>query len=197
MDNLSRSQPLDNVVRPKGKKTQLGPCCIFAFHWTAVALFRGRMFRGMPSRCLRRCYRGVAGRLSGQAERVFQGLFGSAVLAVVLLSLLPGSAVPAIGVNDKLEHVAAYAILAALGSSGFPRFSSGMVVAMLLLMLGIGLEVCQSFIPGRSADIFDIIADAGGISAGFVLKLLALYVAAGAKVARAARGLPAPLARPE
>jgi VanZ family protein len=100
----------------------------------------------------------------------FKLAFVGATLMVVVLSLLPGKDLPAVGISDKLEHVIAYAILALLGGLAFPRAT--MLLAVMLSALGIAMEICQIVVPGRSAEIADAVADAIGVG----LVLVPLFV---------------------
>ena len=101
----------------------------------------------------------------------FKLAFVSATLMVVVLSLLPGNDLPAVGISDKLEHVIAYAILALLGGLAFPEAT--MLLAVMLSALGIAMEICQMVVPGRSAEIADAVADAIGV--GLILVPLAVW----------------------
>ena len=94
--------------------------------------------------------------------------------AVIVGSLAPAQS-PVVGlidsahVNDKVEHFAAYAVLAALPA--LERFRCrrlGATVAFLFL-LGGALEIGQLFSPGRTCDWRDFLADSCGILAGLSL----------------------------
>ena len=97
-----------------------------------------------------------------------------ALAAVIVGSLAPAQSgvvrlIDVGGINDKLEHFTAYAILAALPNlQGFRcrRIGAAMV---FLFLLGAALEIGQLFSLGRSCDWHDLLADAGGILAGVAL----------------------------
>ena len=82
---------------------------------------------------------------------------------------------PIIGL-DKLIHVLVYFILACTFLFGLGQYSKRenqfLVTAMavvLCLLYGISDELHQSFIPGRIASIWDVLADGlGGLLAGVV-----------------------------
>jgi VanZ family protein len=93
--------------------------------------------------------------------------FVIAALTVVVLSLLPGSDLPDVGLWDKLEHFIAYGFLALVGGLAFPGLRAIVLLALMLTALGIVMEICQGFVPGRSAEVRDAIADAIGV--GLVL----------------------------
>ena len=74
------------------------------------------------------------------------------------------------GINDKVEHFTAYAVLAALPS--LHRFRCRIGAAMVLLflfLLGAALELGQLFSPGRTCDWQDLLANSCGILAGLAL----------------------------
>jgi VanZ family protein len=70
---------------------------------------------------------------------------------------------------DKLQHLAAYAVLAAAAGLWVPREkwkSRGLffiaIAASIASVYGIIDEVHQYFVPGRDANVWDWIADAAG-----------------------------------
>ena len=65
---------------------------------------------------------------------------------------------------DKLNHVFAFMVLAALADRSFPGGRFGPAKMLALLGLGISIEVVQHFIPYREASALDVLADAAGIA---------------------------------
>lgn len=65
--------------------------------------------------------------------------------------------------SDKVVHAIAYAVLAALLT-----YASGRPVLSVLAAVAYGVsdEVHQAFVPGRSSDVFDLLADAVGAGIG-------------------------------
>jgi hypothetical protein len=105
-------------------------------------------------------------RIPGRRLRALTGWI--LVAAVVGLSLWPTDAIPAVGFSDKLGHALAYAMLASwwaglLARSAWPR------LALALLGLGGALELAQALVPGRHPGWDDLLADAAGIGAGWLL----------------------------
>ncbi len=93
---------------------------------------------------------------------------------------LPAGRVGGLLLWDKLLHFTAFAglaFLAALALTAFRRFTWRSAAAILLIAAAYGLadEWTQTFVPGRSADVRDFLADVLGAAAG-----LALFAAAGA-----------------
>ena len=93
-------------------------------------------------------------------------------LAVIfLLSVLPRAQLPETGVSDKLEHFAAYGVLAVLAWFAVPNHDDGARrrQAMIgLVLYGIALECVQFFIPGRFFSLWDILANCGGVLAAYI-----------------------------
>jgi len=96
------------------------------------------------------------------------------VWAAVLFaaSSVPGDQVPAVGFDgaDKVAHVVLYAVLGVLLVRAFRSTSGGSraklvgVVTLATALYGASDELHQSFVPGRSPDVFDVLADTiGGV----------------------------------
>lgn len=92
------------------------------------------------------------------------------LVAVIVGSLAPAqsSVVHLIdlgGINDKVEHFTAYAVLAALPS--LHRFRCRRIGAAMvfLFLLGAALELGQRVSPGRTCDWYDLLANSCGILA--------------------------------
>jgi len=88
---------------------------------------------------------------------------------VVLLSLVPGRALPAVPVDDSVAHGGAYFVLAVLPVARAARGWVGSTGAVLLAPLGMLLEVVQKVIPGRSFEWRDVAANVAGMMAGMAL----------------------------
>ena len=94
------------------------------------------------------------------------------VLCVSLLrllfgSLLPPRDVPVQGVNDKLLHFAAYALVGVLATLAFDRTNHRVRCLILLTLLGVVLEFGQMIVPGRAFDVADMAANGCGTFAAF------------------------------
>ena len=90
---------------------------------------------------------------------------------IFLLSQQTGDrlSLPALPGLDKLAHMAAYGLLAAtvLFAMGDRQTSTRphlviVLTVLFCLLYGISDEFHQSFIPGRTASVYDLIADGGG-----------------------------------
>ncbi len=89
-------------------------------------------------------------------------------LGIAILSLLPAKAAISTGGYDKLEHGAAFAILAGLMRLTWPKPSVFMTFLACTLYGGL-IEVGQAFSPGRHPDLWDLFADAVGATLGLML----------------------------
>ncbi|MDJ0720948.1 MAG: VanZ family protein [Desulfobacterales bacterium] len=74
---------------------------------------------------------------------------------------------------DKIAHVSVYALLAWLAARAFATLplkpSAGWVpwaAAIFAVLYGLSDEAHQSFVPGRSADAWDLVADTIGAAIG-------------------------------
>jgi VanZ family protein len=97
------------------------------------------------------------------------------VIIVVGASLMPAKAVEILfgTLNDKVEHIVAYAGLMAWFGGMFRR-TSQLWVGIGLVALGGVLELLQGLTPTRTPDLLDLEADTVGILIGLALSLTVL-----------------------
>lgn len=76
-----------------------------------------------------------------------------AVLAVIVLSVVPGSMRPHVLHNDYAEHFLAYFISGSLFAIAYQRPVQLLLNAVLLATCAASLEVIQLWIPGRTASV--------------------------------------------
>jgi VanZ family protein len=100
--------------------------------------------------------------------RLWLPLWLIAVTAVVVLSLVNLSGLPPVPAGgDKVEHFLAYALLSAAAVQLFAKRRACLLVALLLVALGIGLEFAQGMLTStRMADPRDAVANTLGVLAG-------------------------------
>jgi hypothetical protein len=101
----------------------------------------------------------------------------AAVAVVIGGELLPGDSTPmvwvgSLAISDKLMHFGAYVVLAFIPCLGFP-LRTGIALSAALIGLGVGLEFAQKFVPGRSYDMMDAVANTLGVILGSCLGALA------------------------
>jgi VanZ family protein len=92
----------------------------------------------------------------------FRIAFAIGFVVVVTLNLLPGQSLPTVEVSDKLEHFVAYALLGLIAGFAFPTPRAMALLIAVLSGLGVALELCQWFVPGRSMEVGDAIASGLG-----------------------------------
>jgi VanZ family protein len=112
--------------------------------------------------------------LQRHKRNMILGLWAVLICCVVIGSLLPSSssvmkAVGGLHINDKVLHFCAYVALASLPVIGFEDRRRGMVAGISMFLLGILLEGCQHFSPGRSVELGDVLANGAGVSCGILL----------------------------
>jgi VanZ family protein len=109
---------------------------------------------------------------AGQRERTLwpQALrFGArvalavAVLAIAWLAVTPNPDAPGLG-WDKLDHIAAFFVLAALADLGWPGRERLPWRIALLLGYGCLIELVQALLAYRQGSLLDLSADALGIA---------------------------------
>ena len=81
--------------------------------------------------------------------------------AVTWLSLWPS--VVQVGPSDKLDHLAAYFVLALCADFAFPAAGYLLPKAAPLFLYGFLMEVLQRYVPGRSSEGLDLVANASGL----------------------------------
>lgn len=70
--------------------------------------------------------------------------------------------------NDKVNHLAAFALFVILASVGYNK-TPWWHIATAGLVLGVFIELIQMPIPSRSAEFLDVAADAAGIISGHII----------------------------
>ena len=106
----------------------------------------------------------------------WRALLATLALLVTWLALSPAPPQTLDSGWDKLNHLAAFAALALCTWRGYGAVAGGNPVwpharrlGMSLLAYGLFIEVAQGFVPGRSAEAEDLLADALGITLGWAL----------------------------
>ena len=96
------------------------------------------------------------------------------------LSSIPGPNLPKLAIigNDKLAHITVFFVLGVLIFRAFHRkeelevfrWKRVFLAVAIVMMYGISDELHQGFVPGRTLDVFDMLADViGGLLAAGVL----------------------------
>lgn len=100
---------------------------------------------------------------------------GWAFIALAVIgSLLPPSNLPTIQTSDKVQHMAAYALLSLWFTGIYPR-SRYAVIGAGLFLLGVAIEWAQGAMHyGRQTDPYDVLANVTGVAIGLTAALLGL-----------------------
>lgn len=102
-------------------------------------------------------------------ERLWKAaLFVALLAATWLLLSTAGPDADVFPHADKLLHALLFAGLAIPARYAYPA-NPAWGIAAALLLYGIAIEVAQARVPGRSSDALDVLADAVGASAVFLL----------------------------
>ncbi len=101
-------------------------------------------------------------------------------LAIFVATHLPGSALPPLG-SDKAYHLMAFFGLSVLLSwvlSQKIAAARTWVIAVLVITISYAIfdEWSQQFVPNRTPDISDVVADACGSALGVIMFALALKI---------------------
>lgn len=90
--------------------------------------------------------------------------------AIGYLSLVPQTLLPESPVSDKVEHFAAYLLLALLALSARTSLRKKLLVLLVILLFGTAIEFVQpSF--NRQLEVADMAANTGGALSGYALLL--------------------------
>jgi VanZ family protein len=108
----------------------------------------------------------------------WRGLLVLLYLAITYLALVPK---PPEGLStgwDKSNHLLAFACLAIVSvMAHWQSPKQWWQLASVLLLYAIGIELAQHFLPPRSADWLDVVADMTGAAAGLGLAAISRHQA--------------------
>ena len=107
----------------------------------------------------------------GLARRIWIMLGWVLVIGVIYLSLTPDPQPTPVRFGDKIGHFAAYATLMGWWHQ-IDR--NAYRLALLFVLMGLSLEILQSFTGFRQADIFDMAANTVGVGIGWLIARFAL-----------------------
>jgi VanZ family protein len=88
------------------------------------------------------------------------------VIAIVVLSLVPGTARPQTGAPGELEHFAAYFGTGLFISALYRTLVGRLGFWAAIVALSFVLEFIQQFVPGREPDLLDAWASSSGVTLG-------------------------------
>ncbi|MBN8473875.1 VanZ family protein [Sulfuritalea sp.] len=102
----------------------------------------------------------------------FRIAFAVTLVVVSYLAVTPAEHKLSHLVSDKLNHMAAFLVLAALLDFSFPREEFTLAKAGALLGYGLLIEIVQYFLPFRHFSMLDLAVDALGLAAYALLRPL-------------------------
>lgn len=93
------------------------------------------------------------------------------LLGITFLSLKPPAGGVEIKVNDKFGHLLAYCVLTVNAGLLFSK-KHWLFVALAAFSFSALMEYLQGFVPGRSVDWKDLVANAMGVGIGLIVLYL-------------------------
>ena len=94
---------------------------------------------------------------------LFRIALAAALSGITILATSPISYPVVADVNDKLNHVLAFLVLAWLADASFPEKKFPITLIASLFAYGLAIEIIQYFLPFRMFSWFDVAADGAGI----------------------------------
>jgi hypothetical protein len=90
------------------------------------------------------------------------------IVALIVLSLVPGTERPHTGLPGQIEHFIAYCGTAGLLGLGYLTATARFGIAATLALLAVVLEIAQLWIVGRHSQFIDFAASSAGACAGIL-----------------------------
>ncbi|GMU96384.1 VanZ family protein [Ignavibacterium album] len=98
-------------------------------------------------------------------------------LTILILTSLPSDQVPSVEIGDKVNHFLAFFVLGFFLNltlkyqHRYPNLKKNILITTIIIAAGYGImdELHQLFVPGRSAELLDWIADFLGAVTGSLL----------------------------
>jgi len=107
---------------------------------------------------------------SFRRPRLWSGLWIAMILAVIVLSLMPGPPIPDVLTLGKFDHGFAYFCLAAMAVQLYAKRIAWLVAGAGLIALGIALEFAQGYLTDyRDMSAYDGMIDAVGVVVGLAI----------------------------
>jgi VanZ family protein len=99
---------------------------------------------------------------------------GFCLIAVVVLSLVPGEMRPHTGAPGEFEHFIAYMGTGLFIAARYRSLRARLALWASTAALSFVLEFVQNFVPGREPNIFHALSSSSGLTLGVVLGGLAI-----------------------
>lgn len=108
--------------------------------------------------------------LPARRRRGLKSLWAAGTLIILILSLLPKDMmVPEPPFSDKIAHFLAYGAVTWVGAMAASSTRRRVYLGLAMLALGILLEFAQAFVPGRTPEMLDGVANLGGVAGGILI----------------------------
>ncbi|WP_281799709.1 VanZ family protein [Methylocystis echinoides] len=114
------------------------------------------------------------GHLYSRRRGCLQLAVWACVMAIVILSLVPGAARPQTGAPGELEHFVAYLGTGLFISARYRSLLGRLSFWAAVVALSFSLEFLQQFVPGREPDLLDAWASSSGVTLGVFCAALAI-----------------------
>ncbi len=108
--------------------------------------------------------------LSARHRRRLKRLWAAGTLIILILSLLPKDMmILELPFSDKIAHFLAYGAVTWVGAMAASTLKRRFYLVLAMLALGILLEFAQAFVPGRTPELLDGVANLGGVAGGILI----------------------------
>jgi len=104
---------------------------------------------------------------------LFRATGWACVVAIAVLSLIPGFMRPDTGFPGQIDHTIVYCGTAGLLGLGYPAAKSRFGTTVMLISLAAALEVAQLWVPGRHSQFIDFATSAVGTCLGMLAAVVA------------------------
>jgi len=93
------------------------------------------------------------------------------VASIILLSLIspPSTVSLSLFASDKISHAVAYGVLMGWFIQIFQNPVARLILGVMFIGLGVGLEFLQGLVPTRQFEVFDMAANAAGVVMAWLL----------------------------
>lgn len=102
-------------------------------------------------------------------QKYIKLIFWLLAIAVLILSLIPGSVSHSIQHLDKLAHFGTFFLLSILLLQAYKFSKPFFTTAMVMALFGLAIEVVHLYVPRRVFSMYDFAADLLGIMAALIL----------------------------
>lgn len=82
---------------------------------------------------------------------------------------MPGTKIQFISISDKLAHFTAFFVLSILLLFAYKFTKPFFITSLLMALFGIAIEVLQIYVPYRTFDVHDFLADMLGVMTALIL----------------------------